>query len=193
MINKKRLLLPLLLFVSFSVFAESTIENIKDKGFDFKVSIGWTFGCYKETSFANIAQNILSPRYQIEATIKSGSFLHTITADYYTARPKSAMTETAVVYKTYDPVSGESYYDASVSPLTMHKIRLQYDLNYRIIRNDKIDFYTGGSFLCNALLQFEHYPSITGLISLGPSAAASYQINDNNKISLAGSIPLLGS
>ena len=192
MINKKTLLLPLLIFFSLSVFAENIIENSKDKSFDLKFSIGWTFGCYKETTFANIAQDILSPRYQLEATIKSGNFLHTITADYYTARPKSSMTETAVAYKTYDPVSGESYYDASVSPLSMHKIRLQYDLNYRIIRNEKIDFYTGGSFMCNAFLQFEHYPSITGLLNIGPSAFASYQINDNNKISLTGSIPLLG-
>ena len=192
MINKKTLLLPLLLLLGLSLFAETTIENNKDKSFDFKFSIGWTFGCYKETTFANISQSILSPRYQVEANIKYGNFLHTITADYYTARPKSVMTETAVVYKTYDPVTGESYYDASISPLSMHKIRLQYDLNYRIINKDKLDFYTGGSFLCNALLQFEHYPSITGLISIGPSAAASYQINENNKISLTGSIPLLG-
>ncbi len=192
MIKKKSILLPLALLLSISVFAENIIEKNKDKSFDFKFSIGWTFGCYKESTFANISQSILSPRYQLEATIKSGNFMHTITADYYTARPKSAMTETAVVYKTYDPVSGESYYDASISPLSVHKIRLQYDLDYRIIRKDKIDFYTGGSFLCNAFLQFEHYPSITGLISIGPSAAASYQINDNNKLSLTGSIPLLG-
>ena len=192
MIKKKTLLLSLLLLISFSLFAEGRKEGGRDQSFDIKLSIGWTFGCYKETTFANIAQSILAPRYQIEANIKSGNFLHTITADYYTARPESAMTETAVVYKTYDPVTGEIYYDASVSPLTMHKIRLQYDLNYGIIRKDGFDFYTGGSFLCNALLQFEHYPSITGLISIGPSAAASYQINNKNRISLTGSIPLFG-
>ena len=193
MIKKKNVTTLALIFLSiFSIFAEPSMEKSSDTSVDLKVSIGWTFGCYKETTFANISQSLLSPRYQLAATIKSSNFMHTITADYFFAKPESAMTETAVLYKTYDPVSGETYYDASVSPLSFHKIRLQYDLNYRIIRNDRIDFYTGGSFMCNAFLQFEHYPSITGLICIGPSAAASYKINENNSISLTGGIPLLG-
>ena len=193
MIKKKITGIFLLLLMScFLLNAETSAENTSGTSYGFKFSIGWTFGCYKETTFANISQSLLSPRFQLEATIKSGNFMHVITADYYNARPKSAMTETAVLYKNYDPVSGENYYEASISHLSFHKIRLQYDMNYRIQGNNQLELYTGGSFICNAFLQFEHYPSITGLISIGPSGAVTYKINDRNKIALSGSIPLLG-
>ena len=53
------------------------------------------------------------------------------------------MTKNAVAYKTYDPVTGETYYDASSSSLSFHKINLKYDLNYGILKNGNLDFSVG--------------------------------------------------
>lgn len=193
---KKLYVIFLLAFICGSVITAQE----KDTSVELQASIGWTFGCYKEMTFSNISESLMSPRYQLEAKIKSGNFMHVITADYFFSHPKSAMTSTAVVYKNYDLVSGETYYEAFDSNLSFHKIRLQYDLMYSVLkdknqdeaRNRKLDLLVGGNFACNAFLQFEHYPSITGLISLGPSCAMNYQINERNSIFISGGFPLLG-
>lgn len=193
---KKLYAIFLLVFICSSVIAAQE----KDKSVELQASIGWTFGCYKEMTFANISESLMSPRYQLEAKIKSGNFMHVITADYFFSHPKSAMTTTAVVYKNYDPVSGETYYEAFDSNLSFHKIRLQYDLMYSVLKDKnqdvevyrKIDLLVGGNFVCNAFLQFEHYPSITGLVSFGPSCAMNYKINERNSILVSGGFPLLG-
>ncbi len=193
---KKLYAIFLLVFIFGSVIAAQE----KDSSVELSASIGWTFGSYKEMTFSNISESLMSPRYQLEAKIHSGNFMHVITADYFFSHPKSAMTTTAVVYKNYDPVSGETYYEAFDSNLSFHKIRLQYDLMYSVLkdknqdeaRNRKLDLLVGGNFACNAFLQFEHYPSITGLISLGPSCAMNYQINERNSIFISGGFPLLG-
>lgn len=193
---KKLYTIFLLAFICGSVITAQE----KDSSVELQASIGWTFGCYKEMTFANISESLMSPRYQLEAKIKSGNFLHIITADYFFSHPKSAMTTSAVVYKNYDPVSGETCYEAFNSNLSFHKICLQYNLMYSVlkdknqgeVRNRKLDLLVGGNFACNAFLQFEHYPSITGLISLGPSCAMNYQINERNSIFISGGFPLLG-
>ena len=185
----------LLMFIcvsSFSLIAEHNNSSGENKPVEIKLSIGWTFGCYKETTFSNITQNIMSPKYQLEAKFNAGNFMHKIALDYYFSKPESAMTKTAVVYKNFDPFSGETYYEAFNSNLSFHKIQFQYDLNYKFIKNESFSLFAGGSFLCNAFLQFEHYPSITGLVSIGRSYEMMYKINGHNSISFASSIPLLG-
>ena len=176
-----------LLLISISLFAEEKKSQV-----ELTFSINWTFGSYKETTFANISQSLISPRFQLDTKIFSGNLLHKITADYYFAHPKSAMTKTALVYKNYDPVTGESYYAGFNSNLAFHRIRLQYDAAYDILQNGKFELYVGGNFACNAFLQFEHYPSITALISVGPTSVLKYSLNDRNTFYLSGSMPLLG-
>ena len=177
--------------VSNKVFAResSTDEN---RSVELSFSINWTFGCYKETTFSNISQDLLAPRFQLDTKIITGSFLHKITADYFFCRPKSNMTQTALVYKNYDPVTGETYYEGFKSNLAFHRIRLQYDLAYDIFKNDRFELYVGGNFACNAFLQFEHYPSITGLLSIGPTSAFNYKLNERNSFSVMCSLPLFG-
>ena len=102
------------------------------------------------------------------------------------------MTQAALVYKNYDPVTGESYYEGFKSNLSFHRIRLQYDAAYDVYQNGRFELYVGGNFSCNAYLQFEHYPSITGLVSVGPSTVLKYNLNDSNTLLLTGSMPLLG-
>ena len=176
-----------LFIISLSVFAEEKKTQV-----EISFSLNWTIGCYKETTFANISQKILAPRFQLDSKIYSGNMLHIITADYYFCRPNSAMTKTAVVYKNYDPVSGETYYEAFQSNLKFHRIRLQYDAAYDVLNKGKYDLYVGGNFSCNAYLQFENYPSITGIVSIGPAAAFKYNLDERNSFMVTGSMPLLG-
>ena len=144
-------------------------EKEKKTHVDLAFSVNFNFGCYKETTFSNISQSILSPRFQIDTKIYSGDFLHIITADYFFCRPDSAMTRTTVIYRNYDPLTGEPYYESSNSNLSFHRIRLQYDLGYDVLKNEKYSFYVGGNFACNAYLQFENYgvrPSFAGCDAL---------------------------
>lgn len=182
----------ILAIVVLAVLASALFADEKKTRVETTFSINWTIGLYKEMTFANISQSILSPRFQLDTKIYSGNFMHKITADYYMANPKSAMTQNAVVYKTYDPISGETYYDGSKSNLAFHRIRLQYDAAYDLMQKGKFELYVGGNFACNAYLQFEHYPSITGLISVGPSSVLKYNIDERNSLLLTGSMPLLG-
>ena len=186
---KAALCFALAVMVIHPIFASN---SEKKTSVELSLSVGWTFGGYKETTFSNLSQSLLCPRFQLDAKITSGNFLHIITADYFFDSPKSAMTTTAVVYQDYDPVSGENYYQGSVSNLSFHRIRLEYDLLYKVWKNEKFDCRVGGNFSCNAFLQFENYPSITGLFSIGPSANLQYKINERNSLRLNASIPLLG-
>ena len=176
-----------LALIFFSIFADEKKTKV-----ELSFSVNWTFGCYKETTFSNISQSILSPRFQLESKIFTENLMHKITADYYFCRPKSAMSTTSVVYKNYDPVSGETYYEGFKSNLAFHRIRLQYDAAYDVLKNEKYDLYVGGNFSCNAYLQFENYPSITGVISIGPASAFNYKINDRNSFMVTGSMPFFG-
>ena len=192
MINKNtRKKLVLAAFFIFC-FSASLFSREKKSSVELDLSINWTFGCYKETTFSNISQSILAPRFQLASKIYSGDFLHIITADYFFAKPESAMTKSSLVYKNYDPVTGENYYEGFNSNLAFHRISLQYDLSYKVMEKERMLFYFGGNFACNAFLQFEHYPSITGIISIGPSAVFNYKLNERNSFFAATSLPLLG-
>ena len=118
--------------------------------------------------------------------------MHKITLDYFYAKPTSAMTETAVTYRNFDPITGESYYESFESRLQFHRIRVQYDLLYGVKQMNKTTFYAGGNLSSNVYMQFENYPSITGIVSLGPSGGLDYQINEQNKVSVFCALPLLG-
>ena len=185
----KKLFIVVLGFLLFlpQAFAEQQKPTV-DIGF----SIDWTFGCYKETTFSSISQSLLSPRFQLDATIRSNDFMHKITLDYFYAKPSSAMTNTAVSYRNFDPITGECYYEAFQSKLQFHRIRVQYDLLYGVKQLNKTTFYAGGNLSTNVYMQFENYPSITGIMSLGPSGGFDYQINEQNKVAVFCALPLLG-
>ncbi len=185
----------LLAFVMITMCASGFLfakEKEKKTHVDLSFSVNFNFGCYKETTFSNISQSILSPRFQIDTKIYSGNFLYIITADYFFCKPDSAMTRTTVIYRNYDPLTGEPYYESFDSSLAFHRIRLQYDMGYKLLQNEKYSFYVGGNFACNAYLQFENYPSITGLISIGPSAVYKYNFNERHSILISGSMPFFG-
>ena len=120
------------------LFSGASLFSEEKTSVELTASINWTFGSYKESSFSNISQGFFTPRIQLETKITKGKFMHKIIADYFFTKPNSSMTDTAVVYKTYDPVTGEEFYQASVSSLSFHRIKLQYDLSYGVFENQKV-------------------------------------------------------
>ena len=88
-----------IIVLGFLLFLPQAFAEQKKTTVDIGFSIDWTFGCYKETTFSSISQSLLSPRFQLDATIRSNDFMHKITLDYFYAKPTSAMTETAVSYR----------------------------------------------------------------------------------------------
>ena len=182
----------LIIILSVLLFLPAAFAEQQKTSVDIAFSIDWTFGCYKETTFSSISQSLLSPRFQVEATIHNKDFMHKITLDYFYAKPSSAMTKTAATYRNFDPITGESYYESFQSRLQFHRIRVGYDLLYGVKQMNKTTFYAGGNFSTNVYMQFENYPSITGILSLGPGAGMDYQINEKNKVSLFCALPLLG-
>lgn len=176
------------------IFAEEKLnQGGEDKtSVEITLSVGWNLGSYKETTFSLISEALSCPRFSLGTKIFSGDFIHIITADYFITRPSSALTDNANVYKTYDPVTGEYYWQASVSSLSFQKIRLQYDLGYKVYSDSRMDIYAGGNFACNVFMQFEHYPSITGLLSIGPSASMNFNIDERNSFFVMCGLPLLG-
>ena len=135
-----------ILMRGFMPLYSESMEMQKKTSVELTFSLGWNIGCYKETTFANISQSLMCPRFQLETKIFSKDFLHIVTADYFFDTPSSAMTKTSVVYKNFDPVSGENYYEASECRLAFHRIRLKYDLVYRPWKTDRLDLYVGGNF-----------------------------------------------
>ncbi len=49
----------------------------------------------------------------------------------------------------------------------------------------------GGNFAVNSYLQFENYPSITGLVALGFCSAFKYEVNDRNSFLFSAAVPLV--
>ncbi len=73
----------LMAFLSSATISAATIPTEQKSSVELSFSISWTFGCYKETTFANISQDFLSPRIQFDTKIYSGNFMHKITLDYF--------------------------------------------------------------------------------------------------------------
>lgn len=184
---KRKLISIVVLFLSFSSFA-------KDKNnFSIEADIGWNIGLYKEMTFSCVTQQLLSPKIGLGFYIENEDFFHKISMNYNSCRPASKQTQTALVYKEFDPISGESYYTGCYSQLFFHRINLTYDCLYKLPSNsDKFSFQVGGNFQANAYLQFENYPSITGLLSIGPAIKSEYKLNETNKFTLFFETELLG-
>ena len=63
----------ILAIVVLAALAATGFSDEKKTHVEVSFSINWTFGCYKEMTFANISQSILSPRFQLDTKIFSGS------------------------------------------------------------------------------------------------------------------------
>lgn len=184
---KQKIFIILVLFLSFNCFSNDKPE------FTISADIGWNIGLYKETTFSCVTQKLFSPKFGLDFGIESKNFLHKITMSYDFCRPSSKQTESALVYKEFDPETGNSYYTGCYSSLSFQRINATYDFLYKFpSKTKRFDFQLGGNFQANAYLQFENYPSITGILSLGPSAKCDFKIDENNRLSFYFDSVILG-
>ena len=184
---KRKGIIFFLIIFGFEVFC----NEFSKPEFTVGINLGFNLGAYKESTCSVVNQGIAAPKIGLDFGIKSNNFQNIIHLDYAFIKPISNQTKQKLIYKEYDPVSGEPYITECVSFLAMHRINLSYDLQY-LIKNSECQLYAGGSFQANAYLQFENYPSITGLLSFGPSVSGNYKLGSRSGINFYGSIPLLG-
>lgn len=184
---KRKGIIIFLIIFGFEAFCK---ESSKPE-FTFGINLGLDLGAYKESTYSVVTQGIVAPKIGLDFGIKSNDFLNIIHMDYAFINPISNQTKQKLIYKEYDPVSGEPYITECVSSLNMHRINLSYDLQY-LFKDSEWELYAGGSFQANAYLQFENYPSITGILSFGPSISGTYKFDSRSGIQFYGSIPLLG-
>ena len=181
------------LLIFFSIFTVKLFCNesvIKD--FSVGINVGLNLGAYKESTCSVVTQKILAPKIGLDFKIKTEDFLHIVQMEYSFINPISNQTKQKLIYKEYDPITGEPYISEYESNLVMHRINFAYDMQYLINKGAATPVYVGGSFQTNAYLQFENYPSITGLISLGPSVSGINKFGNRNTINWYGTIPVFG-
>lgn len=155
--------------------------------------IGWNIGLYKETTFSCVTQHLFSPKFILNLEFGNQDFFHQVNMSYASCRPESKQTKTALVYKDFNPLTGESYYTGCYSSLFFHRINASYECLYRVMSEfHGFSFLLGGNFQANAYLQFENYPSITGILSLGPSAKLDFALDDKNRFSFIFDTSALG-
>lgn len=180
------------LFIVLIIFGSRLFASeVSKPEFSFGINLGLDLGAYKESTYSVVTQGIVAPKIGLDFDIKSNGFLNIIHMDYAFIKPISNQTKQKLIYNEYDPVTGEPYITECISNLTMHRINLSYDLQY-LTGNTKNQFYVGGSFQANAYLQFENYPSITGILSAGPSVTGKIKFGNRSSFNYYGSIPLLG-
>lgn len=184
---KQKVMLFLLIISGFELFGKEPSKT----EFSLGINAGFDFGAYKESTCSEVTQGILAPKFEIDFGIKSNQFLNTIHMDYAFIKPVSNQTKQKLIYKEFDPMTGDPYITNCESSLAMHRINLSYDLQY-LVNDSNLQLYAGGSIQANAYLQFENYPSITGIISLGPSISGTYKLGNRSCINFSGSIPVLG-
>ncbi len=161
--------------------------------FSLLVDVGWNLGLYREMTFSTVTQKLFSPKIGLVFDIETENFGHEISAHYDFCRPDSKQTTSALVYKDFDPITGESFYSGQYSSLSYHRINLTYDCLYKnVLSSEKFNLALGGNFQANAYLQFENYPSITGLLSIGPSVKADYILSGKDRLSLQCKSAILG-
>lgn len=191
MTKKITLLFMTALIFSFQfIYAEEAPEK---QSFSIGLNIGFDLGAYKETTYSNITQKISAPKFGLDFMIKNNNFSNIISLNYDFIKPISNQTKTTLIYKEYDPVTGEPYIAEYKSNLIFHRINISYDLLYKIPKNmNNFEIEPGLSLQANAYLQFENYPSITGILSLGPSVKSRWTLAEKQSIELYCTVPFIG-
>ncbi|MDR1506603.1 MAG: hypothetical protein LBI67_05825 [Treponema sp.] len=164
----------------------------KENPFRIGLSLGYTFAGYKETTYDPLNRRLSNLTFLLDANIAKGNFLHSLNAGYYQGKADTDPPGKAVLNTTYDPVTGQPIYYAYYPAYTAHRAYLEYSLDHRLWGNQVLPGYLGGAFRADAYLQFAHYPSITGILSLDLHATQKWIINHENNLQISLSIPLIG-
>jgi hypothetical protein len=164
----------------------------KEKPIRIGVSLGYTFAGYKETTYDPVNRYLGTITFLLDAAITRGDFFHTLNAGYYQGKADTDPARKAVLNTTYDPVTGQPVYYAYYPAYMAHRAYLEYAADHKLWGSRTLPGYLGGAFRADAYLQFAHYPSITGTLSLAAHATQKWIIDRENTLQLSLSVPLIG-
>lgn len=156
------------------------------------MSVGWNVGAYKEATCGQIIQRLSDPRFQLGASFRRGSLTHVIQADYSASAPGSVMTEVPVIYQEYDPLTGEPYYAPILSSCRAHRASLSYALLADGVRGERSGLSLGGEIRADAYVQLANYPSVTGIVSVGPRATHAVRMSPRDAFEASATVPIVG-
>ena len=143
------------------------------------ISIGGSFGGYREETDSSINRYYNHLSYFLDADFERKNFLHNINLGFF-------MGENTVARK----------FEEKYSPLRYYSIRanIEYALDYRLWGNETFPGYFGGSFRTDAYVMTEtmEIAKITALFSLGAHVTQKYIINSRHSLVLTAGMPLLG-
>jgi hypothetical protein len=164
----------------------------KEKPFRIGLSLGSTFAGYKETTYDPLNRHLDSITFLLDANISKGNLFHTLNAGYYQGKADTDPPSKAVLDTTYDPGTSQPVYYAYYPTYMAHRAYLEYALDYKLWGNQVLPGYLGGAFRADAYLQFAHYPSITGTLSLDLHATQKWIIDPENTLQISLSVPFIG-
>jgi len=162
------------------------------KPFRIGASLGYSFTGYREETYSPINRYLNSLTFIIDGNIEKGNFFHSLNIGFFMGNAEMADGEKAILRQDYDPQKGEAYYLAYIQKYLYIRGYLEYALDYRLWGNDTFPGYFGGNFRTDTYMQFAHYPSITGILSLGLHATQKWIINLENNLIFSLGFPVFG-
>jgi hypothetical protein len=180
----RRLALCLLLFV-FGLAALSA------QSARLRVTVGLCYAGYREETYSTILQQLDGTRWNVDLDFGAGALIHRVGASFVTGRTHSSVSDTATINSYYDEYSGEPVIVALPSPIRAIKARLCYGIGVRVVSADPYEAFAGGALALDALVQLANYPSVSAIISLGPSYRQRLSLGRDDRIELDVASPLL--
>ena len=187
---RKALVMTMLIML---IIGKATAQSPQtERPFRIGTSLGYSFAGYREETYSPINRYINNLTFIIDGNIEKGNFFHSLNIGFFMGNAEMADGEKAVLRQDYDPQKGEAYYLAHLQQYLYIRGYLEYALDYRLWGNDTFPGYLGGAFRADTYMQFAHYPSITGLVSLDVHASQKWIINSENHLVLSMGFPIFG-
>ena len=168
------------------------VPQAAEKKYRIGVSLGYSFSGYREETYSDINRYLNTLTYLVDGNIIKRKFLHSFNIGFFMGDAESKTKTEPYLVEEFNPLTGESYYSKSTQEYQDIRGYLEYALDYRLWGDEIFPGYLGGAFRADLFMQFAHYPSITGVASLGVHASQKWIINQKNNLCFALSIPLIG-
>jgi hypothetical protein len=167
-------------------------SQVTVKPYRLGASLGYSFTGYREETYSPLNMFLNTLTFIIDGNIEKGRFFHSLNMGFYMGNADTANPATAAISQLYDHSAGEAYDFVYYPQYLAIRGNLEYALDYRLWGNDVFPGYLGGAFRTDVYMQFAHYPSITGIVSLGVHATQKWIVNPQSSFVLSMGIPIFG-
>jgi len=179
-----------LLCPGFLVSGEEPVLPVRH--WSVQLGAGWNCGGYNEYVYSDCVQNVSAPVWNIQAQYTGEKIQHQIFASFYYDRPRSVLSDTAVLNEEYDPLTGTSYYSAENTQVVYYRGALSYRFLYRLWGTPQFPGFAGALVRSDVFVQFAHYPVITVAASFCPALAQCWIPDRRNTVRITLAVPVIG-